>query len=127
MAGGQMRVAGFGCRAGVTREALAALLGIAEAEAGAVAALACPPHRADEPGLRALASARRLPLNAVPVAGVETPTRSARIAECYGTGSVAEAAALVAAGPGARITRTRIVASDGMATCAIAETQENHE
>lgn len=122
-----MRVAGFGCRAGVTREALLALLGAAEAVAGPVTALACPPHRAHEPGLRDLAAARRLPLDAVPVAGVETPTRSARIAAAYGTGSVAEAAALVAAGPGARITLARIVAPDGMATCAIAETKDTPE
>ena len=39
----------------------------------------------------------------------------------YGTGSVAEATALLAAGKGARLIAPRVVSSDGMATCAIAE------
>ncbi|MCV2892049.1 cobalamin biosynthesis protein [Lentibacter sp. XHP0401] len=38
----------------------------------------------------------------------------------YGTGSVAEAAALAAAGPGARLLGARQISHDRMATCAIA-------
>jgi cobalt-precorrin 5A hydrolase len=37
------------------------------------------------------------------------------------TGSVAEAAALAAAGPGARLLAPRVVSSDRLATCALAE------
>ncbi len=48
-------------------------------------------------------------------------TRSERVAERFGTGSVAEAAALAAAGPGARLVAPRVVSTDGMATAAIAE------
>ncbi|HRO16470.1 MAG TPA: hypothetical protein PLL33_15800, partial [Paracoccus sp. (in: a-proteobacteria)] len=39
----------------------------------------------------------------------------------HGTGSVAEAVALAAAGPGARITTRRVVSPDRSATCAIAQ------
>ena len=38
-----------------------------------------------------------------------------------GTGSVAEASALAAAGPNARLLGHRVVSGDGMATCALAE------
>ena len=39
-------------------------------------------------------------------------------------GSLAEAAALAAAGPGATLVVNRIISSDGMATCAIAQSKE---
>jgi cobalt-precorrin 5A hydrolase len=41
-----------------------------------------------------------------------------------GVGSVAEAVALAAAGPGARIVVARVISSDRMATCAIAQGPE---
>lgn len=52
-----------------------------------------------------------------------TPTQSARIQDRFGTGSLAEAAALVAAGPQARLVAVRVVSGDGMATAAIAQSQ----
>lgn len=55
------------------------------------------------------------------LAGIETPTQSELVAEKFGTGSVAEAAALVAAGPRARLIATRAVSRDRTATAAIAE------
>ena len=55
-----------------------------------------------------------------------TPTQSQRILDRFGTGSLAEAAALAAAGPGAELLATRVVSNDGMATAAIADT-EGHE
>lgn len=120
-----MRVAGIGYREGTPPEALAAalreVLARAEAAGGPVAALATLPGKVA--GLRPLGQARGLPVLGVAVAGVPTPTRSARIEALHGTGSVAEAAALSAAGPGARITVARIIAPGGMATCAIAETR----
>jgi cobalt-precorrin 5A hydrolase len=127
MAGGEMRAAGFGFRKGVQLACLRDLLAAAEAAGGRAAALAALPAKAADAGLRALADERGLPLLAVPVSGIATPTHSARIAALHGTGSVAEAAALAAAGPGARITVARIVAPDGTATCAIAETEETNE
>lgn len=53
-----------------------------------------------------------------------TLTRSDRVNRLYGTGSLAEAAALAAAGPGSRLLGPRIVSVDGMATAALAETAD---
>ncbi|WP_152464934.1 cobalamin biosynthesis protein [Sulfitobacter sp. THAF37] len=50
-----------------------------------------------------------------------TPTQSERIKDRFGTGSLAEAAALVTAGPEARLVAPRVVSRDGMATAALAE------
>ncbi|MFD2175736.1 cobalamin biosynthesis protein [Rhodobacter lacus] len=104
-----MRVAGLGFRRG-TVDFAAAL-----AAAGPVDALATAAEKAQElaaalPGYRVLG---------VDVAGVETPTRSARVLALKGTGSVAEAAALVAAGPQARLVRGREVI--GGVVLAVAE------
>ena len=55
------------------------------------------------------------------VAGTVTPTQSAASLAAHGTGSVAEACALLAAGPGAVIVLRRVVSSDGQATCALAQ------
>lgn len=114
-----MRVAGLGCRRGATTGALRQVLIMAVAQGGTPDVLATIPARQAE--ARALADAMMLPLRLVRVEGIATPTRSARILARYGTGSVAEAAALAAAGPGARITVARMVSDCGRATCAIAE------
>ena len=53
--------------------------------------------------------------------GIDTPTQSKLVVEKFGTGSVAEAAALAAAGPRARLIATRVVSQDRTATAAIAE------
>ena len=50
-----------------------------------------------------------------------TPTQSQRIQDKFGTGSLAEAAALAAAGPNARLIVERVVSTDGMATAALAK------
>ncbi|MCX7558105.1 cobalamin biosynthesis protein [Sulfitobacter sp. F26204] len=50
-----------------------------------------------------------------------TPTQSQRIQDRFGTGSLAEAAALVAAGPDALLLAPRVVSGDGKATAAIAQ------
>ena len=117
-----MRVAGLGCRRGAPVEALQQVLAMAVVQGGPPDALATIPARETE--MRALAEAMMLPLRLVQVEGVETPTQSPRILARYGTGSVAEAAALTAAGPGARITISRMVSACGRATCAIAESGE---
>ncbi|WP_425071774.1 cobalamin biosynthesis protein [Sagittula sp. S175] len=50
----------------------------------------------------------------------ETETVSEVVLQARGVGSVAEAAALAAAGPGARLLSLRVVSEDGKATCAFA-------
>ena len=119
-----MRVAGIGFRKAAPLATLRGVLAAAEAQGGRAEALASTAEKAADARLQALAEERGLPLLAVAVAEIATPTRSARIAALHGTGSLAEAAALAAAGPGARITVARITAPDGMATCAMAETEE---
>ncbi|MGL6210558.1 MAG: cobalamin biosynthesis protein [Paracoccaceae bacterium] len=117
-----MRVAGLGFRSvaplASLEEALGAALAADDLPLDAVAAL---PQKAGSPVMLALAKKLGLPVWAVEVAGVHTPTQSARIVAGFGTGSVAEAAALAAAGPGARLVVGRRVSADGMATAAIAE------
>ena len=114
-----MIVAGFGCRAGASADAFAAALsatGVARVDR-----FAAPADRAAL--LDAFARERDVPLVAVgpgELAGTDTPTRSATSLGARGTGSVAEAAALIAAGAGARVTVTRRISPDRSVTCAIA-------
>lgn len=121
MAGDAVKVAGIGYRDGAPLEALHEALALAEAAGGRVDALATLAQKVA--GVQALAQARGLPVLAVAVAGVRTPTQSPRILAMHGTGSVAEAAALVGAGPDASLAVARVTAHGGMATCAIAETR----
>ncbi|MEO1457418.1 MAG: cobalamin biosynthesis protein [Pseudomonadota bacterium] len=117
-----MIVAGFGYRQQATVESLADALERA-ASGHAVSALAVAAPKA---GGCVAALARRLaiPLHGVPVAALsaaDTATPAPAVAEGrYGPGSPAEAAALVAAGPGAVLLAPRAVSTDGLATCAIA-------
>ena len=121
-----MIVAGIGLRAATTEATLAALLRRAEAQTGhPVHALATATEKATHPALTALAQSRALPLHAVAINGIATRTQSPRITARFGTGSLAEAAALAAAGPGATLPLARITAPDGLATIAIATSQGN--
>ena len=108
-----MRIAGIGCRPGTPPEILAAVI----MGAGA-AALATIPAREAE--LRPVATLLNLPLHLVEVAGVATPTRSPRVLDTFGTGSVAEAAAIAASRDrGGRLIQPR--QAFGPVTIAIAE------
>src|SRR5258707_15770833 len=60
----------------------------------------------------------RVPPGQLP--GQPVVTQSPRMLARYGTGSVAEAAALAAAGPHSALSVTRLVADDGSATLALA-------
>lgn len=121
-----MIVAGIGLRAATTLATLTALLKGAEETTGRpVTALATATEKATHPALTALARSRALPLHPVAIDGIATQTQSERITARFRTGSVAEAAALAAAGPGATLTLARITAPDGMATIAIATSQGN--
>ena len=106
-----MRVAGVGFRPGTVSKPLRQ----AVASLGRLDALATAREKAEE-----LAAA--LPdyrVIGVSVAGVETPSQSERVRALKGTGSVAEAAALVAAGKGARLVLPRQVI--GGVVLAVAE------
>ncbi len=117
-----MVIAGFGCRAEATsesfRSALAAtgmrpdILAVPADRAGVIAPFA------EAEGLAVHAVAAEL------LSDIDTPTRSTVSLAARGVGSVAEAAALAAAGPGARIVGLRVISSDRMATCAIAQGPE---
>lgn len=112
-----MRVAGLGFRSAATVDDLAAALALA----GAADLLATDARKAGADALATLSARTGLAVRAVDVSGTETPTHSARVKEAFGTGSVAEAAALVAAGANARLVVARVVTPNGMATAAIAE------
>jgi cobalt-precorrin 5A hydrolase len=60
-----------------------------------------------------------VPQDELEAAADRTATKSARVAAIAGVPSVAEAAALAAGGPGARLVASRVVI--GQATCALAE------
>ena len=95
-------------------ESLAALQLAPEAVAG----IASINRKADEPALLELAEARGWPLrwfDAASLAAVPVPNPSAPVAQEMGTASVAEAAALLAAGPGAQLLQTKRIerARDG--------------
>ena len=117
-----MIVAGFGFRQGAALASLQAALALAQQGHEPVTRLATV--RDKIVGLRPLADALGLPLTAVDpavLAEVETITHSPVSFNAYGTGSVAEASALAAAGPGARLLGARHISPDRMATCAIAQ------
>jgi cobalt-precorrin 5A hydrolase len=116
-----MIVAGFGFRSGVTLAALREALARAGGPRG-VTHLATLTAKAGE--LEPLAQALAVPLLRLEpeaLQGRPTLSRSDRVEALFGTGSVAEAAALAAAGQGARLRGPRAVSSDGTATAAIAE------
>jgi len=113
-----MIVAGFGFRAAATRDSLADAL--ARASGGRhVDRLATAADKVPH-----LAAAFDLPVVAVAadlIAAQDTATSSPASRAARGTGSLAEAAALAAAGRGARLIAPRAVSCDRMATCALAE------
>jgi cobalt-precorrin 5A hydrolase len=123
MAGDTVIVAGFGFRSAVREASLADVL--ARCPRGTEATLlATAEDKARTPAFARFAAAKGLPVRAIDaglLTGQVTRTRSAASRAARGTGSVAEAAALAAAGPGARLLGPRVVSGDGMATCALAE------
>lgn len=117
-----MIVAGLGFRRGAGERSLRAALALAQRGHPPITALATAADKA--PALASLAAALALPVIAVPAAALETAatlTRSAVSLAARQTGSVAEAAALAAAGAGARLLGPRHVSPDRRATCALAQ------
>ncbi len=124
---------GIGCERG-TDLALLERLGVqglagAQLAAAAVAGLASIDRKGDEPALLELAARRGWPLRlfrAEQLAEVPVPNPSAAVAAEMGTASVAEAAALLAAGAGAQLLlpkqiERRQAGENGAATLAICQ------
>jgi cobalt-precorrin 5A hydrolase len=124
-------VAGIGCRRGASAAAIEAVIAAALARAGldkgALSLIAAPAPKCEEPGIATTASARGVPLVAVSEvelkgAGARGVTRSERSLARMGVPSVAEAAALAAAGTAGRLLLPRLAL--GPATCALATNGE---
>ena len=122
-----MIVAGIGCKAGASAKEIDAAIGAALTRAGlegsALGLIATSPAKAAEPGIAAAATERGLKLAVVTQAdlesaGAQTITRSERVLAVAAVPSVSEAAALAAAGAGARLIAPRVAV--GPATCALA-------
>jgi len=122
-----MIVAGVGCRQGAPapdiEAAVRAALARANIAACALDVIATIATKRDEAGIQA--AAEKLGVSIVVVAEADlktatdrTKTRSERVLALAGVPSVAEAAALAAAGPAARLISPRLVV--GAATCALA-------
>ena len=119
-----MKVAGFGFRKGANVESLAAAF---TAAGGAADVFATVTAKADAACLTELAA--RFGVSITPVSADDLPiakvtTQSDKSTAMFGTGSLSEAAALLAAGPGAWLVSARVISPDSMATCAIAERVE---
>ena len=118
---------GVGCRAGCPAETIVTL--VEEAMSGldpTNALLFTLASKAGAANLQEAARRLRLPLTGLPVATLAAlagavTVRSERVARAVGVPSVAEAAALAGAGPGARLLVPRR-SRDG-ATCAVAVPQ----
>ena len=121
-----MIVAGIGYRQAATLDDLREAITLTGATPQALASVTAKTRGA---ALISLAQEMNLPLIAVDedhLPSALTPTTSERIEARFGTGSLAEAAAILAAGQNAdgtaaRITVPRVQTKNGMATAAIAE------
>lgn len=125
-------VAGMGCRRYANAQLIDELVSAALAQHGiaeaALTVIATEAGKMQEPGLRMVARRRGVELRAVSVEDLaavadRVRTKSDRVLAAKGVPSVAEAAALVAAGPGARLLGARI--ANPQATCAIAIADPN--
>lgn len=125
-----MRVVGVGFRAAAELPSLKDAVSQAMRATGLdeIDALATETEKASAPVFYDLAQTLDVPVICViapELAVIMTPTQSPRVQERFATGSLAEAAALAAAGPGARLVVERVISGDGMATAAIAEGTTN--
>ena len=91
---------------------------------GPIKALATLDTKALDPALQEFAAAKRITLIPVSLENLKrqiTPTQSPAAQAAYGLGSIAEAAALFAAGNGSSLIFKRLVSSDKLTTCAFAK------
>jgi cobalt-precorrin 5A hydrolase len=126
--GEAMIIAGLGCRKAIlaaqVESAIEAALRRNQIEAHRLGVIAVPAVKGMEAGIVAAAAARGVRLvlitqDALEEADLRTMTRSARSMNTLNVQSVAEAAALAAAGPNSRLLAPRIAI--GPVTCALAE------
>jgi len=122
-----MIVAGIGCKRGATAQEIDAAIDAALAEANetheALGLIATSDGKGSETGIIEAAAGRGVQLvlvkpAALEAAGPRTQNSSPRVKELFGVPSVAEAAALAAAGPEAALVVPRLIV--GPATCALA-------
>ena len=122
-----MIVAGVGCRRGAPAPDIETAIRTALTQAGIAAnaldAIATAHAKGAEAGIAATAEKLGVRVVLVPevelkAAGARATTRSERVLALTGVPSVAEAAALAAAGPSARLVGPRLVV--GAAACALA-------
>lgn len=120
-----MIVAGIGCRIGADLASIEAAIEAAlrDARVERLDALAAPAIKRDEPAIGLAAARLGLPLLFMDAAALESAgdrclTHSERVKALFNVPSMAEAAALAAAGSNSRLVRPRI--ATGHATCAIA-------
>ncbi len=121
-----MRVAGIGFRSAATTASLRDALDRAIGDGLPVQAVATEIGKARAAVFRDLAAALDIPavgVSAADLARMITPTQSPRIQTRFGTGSLAEATAMAAAGPNARLVTLRVTSHDTMATAAIADNE----
>lgn len=118
-----MRVVGLGLRAAADLEGVQDLF--RRLQVTTPLTLAAPAFRQTHPVVAGLQAAgfRLVPIPEAMLLGVSTPTRSPRILARFGTGSLAEACALVAAGPGARLVQARVISANGCVTAALAQSE----
>jgi len=126
-----MIVAGVGCRRGAPaadiEAAVRAALARANISADALDVIATIAAKRGEAGIHTVAEKLGLSIMAVSEADLKTAidraeTRSERVLALTGVPSVAETAALAAAGPAARLISPRLVV--GAATCALAASKQ---
>lgn len=118
-----MIVAGFGFTTSATPDSLAQALN-ATGHATQIDGIATATDKTQTPAFVDFAKAQDCAVFKVATTEIEaaqTRTQSPISTRERGTGSVAEAAALSAAGPGATLIISRQISNDRMATCAIAK------
>ncbi len=120
-------VVGVGASKGASTEglyeAVCQVLGSAGLDASAVADVATLDAKANEPAIVELAERLGVgivALDALVLASVEVPNPSEIVRHAVGTPSVAEAAAVVAAGPGSRLVSMKTVSATRDSTVAVA-------
>lgn len=129
-----MSVAGLGFRSAARVDSLQAALNAALSAAQTahsvpvtLTALATAADKATHPAFLQLATELSLPALAIDLSclSAQHAAPSQHVPTRYGNHSVAEAAALAGAGPGARLLQTRCVSPDHLATAAIASLSQS--
>jgi cobalt-precorrin 5A hydrolase len=122
-----MIVAGIGCGRETSAEDIVSLISMALSRFGIardrLTAIATETSKAEQHGIAGAARSLSLPVVRCPLADLggvadQVLTRSSRVQAIKGVPSIAEAAALVAAGPNARLLGARVAANK--VTCALA-------